>query len=199
MALEKTFRELTAHLQKTQEAFKEVQLTVVEDRPPDQDVVMVDHFEYAVDDVLGWLEGALKYAADAEQAVGVPLDLERARRSLGQCQEVFQKLQQRYGSDLISYGQLEALTNFGRKRRGEWQGWVESVKNGLDQCRHPIEEAGVLLARCWQELAERLGSTNVSVHATNIGQQITQAVAGEADGPGRNYLNRLAQQKPVDV
>jgi hypothetical protein len=173
MALEKTFHVLTSRLRKLSDAVTEVRLTIVEDRPARNEVMIVDHFEYGVEDILGWLEESLKAASEAEHAVGHPLDLDRARRALSRCQELFQRTQRRYWSDLISYARLQELTAFGAQRRGEWQGWTESVKKGLEQCRQPFEESDVNVSQCWQELAERLGTTNVSVHTTSIGQQIS--------------------------
>jgi hypothetical protein len=177
MALEKAFQELTTRLRKLRDALMEVRLTVVEDRPVTDEAVLVDHFEYGIEDVLGWLEDGIKHAAEAEQAVGVPLDLDRARRGLSHSQEWFQRAEQRYFGDLVSYVRIEELTSFGRQRRREWQGWAESVKKGLEHCRPAMEETSQALIRCWQELAERLGTMNVSVHTTNIGQQITPAAS----------------------
>jgi hypothetical protein len=67
---------------------------------------------------------------------------------------------------------MEDLTSFGSERRGEWSSWVTSVKQGIGHCRQPVEDAGKALAECWQEIAERVGMTSVSVRTTNIGQQI---------------------------
>jgi hypothetical protein len=46
------------------------------------------------------------------------------------------------------------------------------VKQGVEHCRQPLEDAGKALAECWQELAERVGMTSVSVRTKNIGQKI---------------------------
>lgn len=174
MALERVFQELIARLRKLRDALKEVRLTVVEDRPRKDQVVIVDHFEYAIEDILGWLEEAVSSGAEAQQSVALPLNMERAVRSLSRCQELFQRIQRSYSVNLISYSRLEELTNVGRERRGEWQGWTESVQKGLEQCRKPMEEAGLALVRCWQEIAERPAGTSVTVQTTNVGQQITR-------------------------
>jgi len=171
MALEKAFHTLTACLQALCNTVQEVRLTVVEDRPVSNEAVIVDHYEYRVEDIMGWLEEAVKSASTAAQATGSPVDLDRARRALAKCQELFHRVQKRYGSDLISYWSMDELTTFARQRRGEWQAWSESVKRGLEQCREPMEEASAQLSQCWEELTEHLGTTNVSVHTTtNIGQ-----------------------------
>lgn len=175
MALERVFRELTARLSKLRDALKEVRLTVVEDRPRKDPVVVVDHFEYAIEDILGWLEEAVASGAEAQQALNLPLDVDRAVRCLSRCQDLFQRLQRAYLVNLISYGRLQELMNVGREKRGEWQGWTESVKKGLEQCRKPMEDAGLALVHCWQEIAERPAGTNVTVQTTNVGQQIRPA------------------------
>jgi hypothetical protein len=46
------------------------------------------------------------------------------------------------------------------------------VKQGIEQCREPLDLSTKALAGCWQEIAERVGSTSVSVQTTNIGQKI---------------------------
>jgi len=175
MALEKTFQELSDGLRKLQDNLLALQLTIREDLPPEGEVALVDQFGDAVDDSLGWLQESLAAAVEAQHAVEHPVDIDRASRALANCQERFHRVEQRFASDLVSYEKLKDLTGFGRSRRGEWLGWVRSVKKGLEQCRQPIDEVSKALLACWQEIAERAGMTSVSVQATNIGQQITAA------------------------
>jgi hypothetical protein len=182
MALERVFRESTVRLRKLSDALKEARLTIVEDRPRRHQVVVADHFEYGIEDILGWLEEAIQNSVEAQQAVALPLNLDRAVRSLGKCQDLFRRVQRRYSADLISYARLEELMRIGSERRGEWQGWTESVKKGLEHCRQPMEDASLALTRCWQEIAERPAGTNVTVQTTNVGQQIAPA-APEAREP----------------
>ena len=173
MALERTFQELPDHVRKLRDALLALQLTVREDLPPEGSVALVDQFGDAVDDSLGWLEESLQAAVQAQRAVEHPSDVDRARRALANCQEQFHRVEQRFVSDLISYEKLKDLASFGRGRRGEWIGWVKTVRLGLEQCRQPMDEVSKALLACWQEIAERAGMTSVSVQATNIGQQIT--------------------------
>jgi hypothetical protein len=172
MALERVFQELSDRVRRLRDSFLALQLTIREDLPPQGGVALVDQFGDAVDDSMGWLEESLAAAGEAQRAVGHPVDLDRARRALANCQEQFHRVEQRFASDLISYEKLKDLTGFGRSRRGEWVGWVKSVRRGLEECRQPMEEIGRALLACWQEIAERAGMTSVSVQATNIGQQI---------------------------
>ncbi len=181
MALEKAFRDLVTCLGKARDAFHEVRLTVVEDRPRKSEVIIVDHFEYGIEDILGWLEEAFNHGSAAEKAVALPLNLDRAVRSLTKCQALFQNVQRRYSADLVSYAKIEELIRVGRERKGEWKGWTDSVLKGLEQCRESVDQSGLALTSCWQEIAERPAGTNVTVQATNIGQQIVRAPAEIAE------------------
>jgi len=173
MALEAAFGELAVQFRILREALRAVHTTIIEDRPLRDDVALVDSFGDAVEDILGRLEEALIASREGQQAVGHPLDLDRMRRALTTCQERFNWISQRFFSDLVSYQRLDDLTALGRERRGEWIAWGSSVKEGLDRCQQPLYDANQALFRCWQEIAERVGMTSVSVQATNIGQQIT--------------------------
>ncbi len=172
MALEKTFRKFSTQLRRLLDRLQELRVTVVEDKPTSNDAAIVDKLEYAVEDLLGWLNEVIEAGRIAERAVGHPLDMEQARRALTTCQEQFHRLEQSFGVNLISYERVKDLTSFGRERRGEWPSWVTSAKQGIEQCRQPLEEAGKALAECWQEIAERVGALSVSVRNTNIGQKI---------------------------
>ena len=173
MALEAAFGDLAVQFQILRDALLALRTTVIEDRPLRDDVALVDSFGDAVEDILGWLEEALIASREGQQAVGHPLDLDRARRALTTCQERFNWISQRFFSDLVSYQRIEELTGLGRERRGEWLAWGSSVREGLDRCQQPLYDVNQALFRCWQEIAERVGMTSVSVQATNIGQQIT--------------------------
>jgi hypothetical protein len=172
MALEKVFQELSDRVRRLRDSLLALQLTIREDLPPQGSVVLVDQFGDAVDDSLGWLEESLEAAVEAQHAVGRPVDMDRARCALANCQEQYHRVEQRFAADLISYEKLKDLTGFGRSRRGEWIGWVKSVRTGLEECRQPMDEVSKALLACWQEIAERAGMSSVSVQATNIGQQI---------------------------
>ena len=71
---------------------------------------------------------------------------------------------------LASYDKLKELVRLGNERR-TWLPWASSTRQGIEQCREPLEQTSKALSACWQELAERLGMMNISVQATSIGQQ----------------------------
>jgi hypothetical protein len=188
MGLEKTFREFSTRLRKLGDRIDELRLAVVVDTPPAKnDAVIVDNLEYAVEDMRGWLQETLRGARTAERAVGHPVDLEKARHALGICQERFRRIEQVYSSNLVSYERMKDLTSFGSERRGEWPSWVTSVKQGIEYCRQPLDDVRNQLAECWQEIAERVGMTSVSVRTTNIGQKVVSRAAEEAGHPGDNF------------
>lgn len=182
MALEKTFHEFSVQLTRLQDRVDELRLTVVEDKPSRNDAVVVDNVELALEDMAGWLHETRLAAKTAEKAVAPPVDIDKARQALSACQEKFHRVEQVFSASFLSYERIKDLTSFGRERRGEWLAWVNSVKQGIDHCRQPIENAGQALAACWQEIAERVGMTSISVRTTNIGQKIS-ATEGKHAAP----------------
>lgn len=192
MALEKTFRNLSTQLHRLHDRLQELRVTVVEDRPQSNDAVIVDRFNDAVEDLVGTLTGITASAKEAQQAVGHPADIEQARRSLTACQEQFHKFEQDFNANLVSYERMKDLTTFGSERRGEWPSWVTSVKQGIEQCRQPVQDSGRALGECWEELAERAGTVAVSVRNTVLGQKIEAQkdrpiTAVEAKEPGNDF------------
>jgi len=179
--LEPTFRELFSQLRKLQDTLVALRLTVVEDKPLAGEAALVDYFEDTILDLMGLLEESLKAARAAQKAVGQSPDLNAARRALTICQQRFHRIEQQFAADLVSYEKLKDLAGLGHARRGEWMPWAGSVKQGIEQCREPIEAARTALAACWEEIAERVGMTSISVHSTNIGQKIVSKVDDRAD------------------
>jgi hypothetical protein len=173
MALEATFADLTVRLQALRESLSGLRMTAVEDKPLRGDVVLVDVFGDAADDLLGWLEEAADAAEAGRQSVGGPVDLDHVRRALTTCQERFNRLVDRFTSDLVRYERIAELARLGHERGGEWRAWATSVKAALEDCRQPIFDVNQALFRCWQDLTERVGMTSVSVRATSIGRHVS--------------------------
>lgn len=170
MALEAIFRDLSIRLHHLHDALNALQVTLG-DKPPEEESALADGVETAVLDLMGALHEARKAAVNARKAVGHPLDLDRSRRALTICQERFHRIEQQFAADLVSYEKLTELARLG-KARPAWMPWSNAVRQGIEQCRSPLEQTNSALAACWQELAERLGSVNISMQATNVGQQI---------------------------
>jgi len=173
MALEATFRQLSVSLHKLHDALSGLQVTVG-DTPANDEVALVDGLENTVLDMMGTLHEIRKVALEAQKAVTHPTDLDSARHDLTQCQERFHSMEQQFAADLASYENLNHLAQLAKARR-PWIPWTRAFSQGIEQCRGPFDEASRALSGCWQELAEHLGNVNISMKATNVGQQITVA------------------------
>lgn len=170
MALETIFRELSDCLLHLHSSLNDLQVTVG-DKPPDAESALADAVEGVVLDMMGSLHEAQKAAFDGRRAVGHPIDLDLARRAMTICHERYHSIEQRYAADLVSYEKLKQLARLGRRQR-VWLPWTRVLKQGIDQCRGPMEEVSRSIARCWQELVEHTGTFSVSVRNTTIGQKI---------------------------
>ncbi len=186
MALEATFQDLAVQFEKLRDVLCGLRLTVVEDKPSEDDAMLVEDFGDTVMDLLEGVDGASAAANEGRTAVGHPLDIERARRALTACHERFNRIMHHFSSDLMCYERVSELERLGRERGGEWPVWTFSVKEALDRCQPPLYDVNQALFRCWQEIAERVGMTSVSVQTTNIGQQITVPNGREAAQVGVN-------------
>src|SRR5262249_7794404 len=148
---------------------------VDEDKPTRDDVVVASRLSDDLLAVRGLLEEVLAAADDACRAVAYPLDGDRARRSLTACQRQFQHFAHTFSFDLAGWDRLDDLTSVGRERGRGWLDWVTVVKQGLEQSRMLSAEVGNTLFLCWQELADRIATTSVSIRNTSIGQQVSAA------------------------
>jgi len=178
MALEATFRQLSVSLHKLHDALNALHVTTG-DRPDDE-TALADSLESAVLELMGTLHETRRSALQARKAVGYQPDLDRARRALTRCQERFHRIEQQFSAELVSYEKLKELARLGNERRA-WLPWANTVKQGIEQCRGPLDETSKALAACWQELAERLGTVSLSVQT--IGQQIKMPASTKALEP----------------
>jgi len=167
MALEATFRNLSVSLDLLNDALNTLHVMLGD--KPDQPLALVDGLENSLLDMMGELHEARKSALSARRTVGPQPDLDRARRALTLCQQRFHRIEQQFSLNLVSYEKLKELVRLGEKGN-EWRLWAETTRQGIEQCREPMEQTSKALAACWQELAERLGTVNLSVHT--VGQQI---------------------------
>ena len=170
MALQKSFRDLRAKLRALQEVLEALSMTVEEDRPRRRDVVVASSLSDAVLAVRGILEESHAAADDACDAVEHPFDMERARRALTLCQERFHRFAADVSQELTSYERMTDLASVAQERGRDWASWVKVVQQGLEQCQALVDSGRDALFLCWQDLAERLGTTSVSVRNTSIGQ-----------------------------
>ena len=172
MAIEAVFLQLDTACDAVREALQSLGLTVIEDRPPHDEVLLVERLGNLVDDMRGWTEEGCASVGTAREAVTHPPDLQRARQALSVAHERFLLLEYRFFDEAVTHRTIDALMRFGQQRGREWLGWAKSVVLALDSCRAPIRALDEALLQAWRELGERLGARSVSLQTTNIGQQI---------------------------
>lgn len=168
MALESTFRELCASVGNVIESLETLRVMLGD--KPRSEAAIVDGIESAVLAMLGLLHEANDAATNALKFVEYPVDLDRARRTLTTCQDRSHQIDHQFSEELTSYDKLYELTRVGSERGREWLSWSNALRRDIEDCRAPVHSLRLALSRCWQELAERLGMTNISVQS--IGQQI---------------------------
>jgi len=181
MRFEKTLKELADSLREFNERIDELCLALHEDQPAKNSAAIVDKFEYASMDAQGWIGEALAFAVSAQRAAEHPMDMGLVHRAVSECQERFRKIEDVFSSSLLSWDLLRELTAFARERKGEWPSWALTVRQGIDQCRQPLQDSRNRLADSWQEIAERGGATSISFTATNIGSKLVARVSGQEE------------------
>ena len=170
MTLEATFRQLTTSLQRVHDVVNALHITL-EDKPQHDDAAVADDLSDKAMELLGLIHDARRTAIGARQALQHPPDTDKARRLLTLCQERFHKVEQSYAANLASYDKLKELIRAGSRSR-EWAAWASGTKEGIEQCRAPLSQASKDLGLCWGDLAERLGTMNISVQATGLIQNL---------------------------
>jgi hypothetical protein len=173
VALESALANLCNSLQSLHGVLDGLRLTVTEDVPKRGSVLLVDQVGEEVTELLALTEESLEAAIESQRAAGQPYDPNQMRRSLAVSQRQFHRLSQILFSRLLAYEPIASLVQFARKRGREWMAWLDTLRHGLDKCRPALETVGDAYFQCWQEIGERLIAGPVSLHTTNIGQQIT--------------------------
>jgi hypothetical protein len=177
VALESTFQGLGACLLRLHDALNVLEITLG-DKPPNDESAVADGVETVVLDIMGTLHESRQAAVSARSAVGHPVDLDGARRSLMACHGCFHHIEQQFSSGLASYDQLRELARLGNTRRA-WQAWSSMVRSEIAQCQPLMLEASRALSECWQELVEHGGQTSISIRTETLGQKILTKGARE--------------------
>jgi hypothetical protein len=191
MAIEAVFLRLVTASEALHDALHSLGLTVIEDRPRYDAVLLVERLGDLVDDLRGLSLEGLVAAKEAQQAVAHPFDWYRARCALGEANERFIRLKHRFVDEAASHEAIDGLMRFGRERGYQWLAWSRSVVLALHGCRAPLRVLDASSLEAWQELSERLGMRSVSVQTTSIGQQFG-AVLTE-----RQHADRPAHDGPA--
>jgi hypothetical protein len=169
MALEASFSELIQKVRAARDALHELSVCF-NFKPTKGASYLVDQFGDILVELLAASDEALVSAHEALRTIGPPTDLDAARRALARCQALVQRVELGFSTELASYQRIVELRGFARRRRGEWLGWIAGLRADLDKCDAPLRRAREALFSCWQEIAERVGTTCVTLQATNIGQ-----------------------------
>ena len=191
MTIEAAFQKLAAKLTFMREEFENLGLTVIEDKPANDEVLLVDRLGDLTTELHGWAEEALAGALAAAKAVEHPANLHAARTALTEANFSVIRLKHRFFEDAIGHHAIDSLRRASRARGGEWLSWSQSVVQALNACRPPLRELDELLLDAWSELVDRLASRSVSVQTTSIGQQIAAPAA-----PARRMESRAAGGAP---
>ena len=173
MALQVAFESVHASLKELQDALLHLQWAV-EARSPQIDHHLAGRLEdQVIPDLLQCIiKDALVAAENGIAASGQPPDVAACGLALLACQKSVNAIVEEFWTELGSYRPIADLIGLGEERSAEWQVWTYGVLNALDGCQQPAYHVSEALLRCWQELLERIGTTSISVRATNIGQQI---------------------------
>jgi hypothetical protein len=95
-----------------------------------------------------------------------------ACRTFAVCQQHYNSLIARYVGQFMQFEAVQRLRRFGRQGHGNWRPWADNVEKALIRLRTPLLALGRALTKCWQEVADRVGESTVSVRAMNVGQEV---------------------------
>jgi hypothetical protein len=136
---------------------------IVEDRPLESDLALIDLFGEMIDDLLGRLEEAIVAVTEAQRASCAPIDLDIVNRAIGLSQEHLSQVSQRFMFELSSYERMSELWRVGRERGGEWWSWSGAVRAAIGSCQQPLFQAQQAYIRCWQELVNQASLPSLAV------------------------------------
>jgi len=123
--------------------------------------------------VKGDLHEALAAFAKALAAMRPPRDLQHAQAALIDVSRYLNDAVDRFRKDIMQPTTLQLLSEMASELSGEWPEWLQQIKSITYTTRDKFLEVWRALCQCWEELADKLSSSAVSVQTTNIGQQIT--------------------------
>lgn len=173
MSLEATLERLRAELARLQDAVSALQVTVSQDKPKHDEVVLADLLDDMATDLLGMLDEATESVAQRLADSQPDGQLKKTRRTLYLVQKLTIEFMFKYFSELAAHENISRLLAMGQERGRAWQHWVKAVNMAVERCAAPLRGVENAVLECWNELGEQLARNSVSVQATNIGQQIT--------------------------
>lgn len=169
MVIEQTLERLAASLRTVEECLHGVTVTVSEDHP-DDDALLVGDLEDKLHDIAAQAAEAADLASILTSAAADPPTPSELRRGLARCHSLHLQVSRLLRDGLLAPGHSRQLRHLAASRRGPWVPWVRAVSAGLEACREPLWAVDDALLEAWQTLADRHGGTEVSVRA--VGQQV---------------------------
>ncbi len=169
MTLEAVFKDLSKKWQTLHDQLVDDLLWSVTETKPDEDHTLANYYMDGTTDLISEVKRAL--GETKKVAEGQP-NLAQASQVLMCCQECYHYLTKRLLAEFLSYQRIKKLMRFGKERGNGWRDWAAQMRNALDRCRQPLEDVNQSLFHCWQEVADRVGMTSVSVQASSVGQHI---------------------------
>jgi hypothetical protein len=168
MALDRAFQDLCDRLRALEAGLEELSSAVLHSKPAEGRAPAGANKEHYLADLL-WemvaeMQGRQKEASTAATEA----------RLLKASQEAVNLVGRQYSSEIVSYERVNDLMTL-RTEHPEWAGWVEAQLTHLSGLGKQIGDTNEAFLFCWQEIAERVGMTSVSVQTTTVGQQISAA------------------------
>jgi hypothetical protein len=139
--------QLRAHFAEARDAANALRVSVVEDRPPQCDSVVVDEIEISASDLAGVLESTRTAFDSAE---GAPFDRVKNRAALSMCEDTLER------SDTYWLGLESRLRQ--APRDGEWAGWTERAERQAAEVVGRLQDARRALSTAWREFTEPAAS-----------------------------------------
>ena len=100
-------------------------------------------------------------------------DLHQAQAALIDVNRYLEDAVDRFRNEVTGPASRQVLAQMAGDLGGEWPQWLAQINSIIATIRDKSLETWRALCQCWEELADKLSSSAVSVQTTNIGQQIT--------------------------
>ncbi|MDP9442536.1 MAG: hypothetical protein M3P34_10265 [Actinomycetota bacterium] len=172
MALREALTTLATELHVLEDSVRGLRATILEDAPEPSHAAVVG-LGYPIQDLVGHLAEATAAVHDGLVAFTSRREVDAALNAVATCQEQVNLAARQLYGELLAYDRLVELSKLSHERGGAWRSWLRPVRRGLEDCETRVHDLNDALLACWREIGERVGTTSVSVQATNIGQQVT--------------------------
>jgi hypothetical protein len=171
MTLDSALEHLWTRVHGLRDAVVAMQLTVVEDRPRDSDVVPVEALGDAVGDLLAAVQETLEATSDGLHAIQAGDGHGAVRGALLRAHRAANHAGRRLADDVADRARLGDLDDLTRRRGFAWRPWMAGVVDAVDRCRPPLWAVQESLLGCWSELTDRLAEPSAT-RATDTTRQL---------------------------